>query len=140
MQASPALPAPLVAAGQPGPRARAIVADLNAPHAARSFVRREFGDQAEDLCTVTVELVTNALRHTRTASIGVSLQPVPGGVLVEVSDGDRAGSPALRDASPLEESGRGLAIVSALSARWGWRPDSQGKTVYAVVPAEGGQW
>lgn len=126
---------PPTAAGQPGQRTRDLVADPNAAHAARSFVTREFGDQARDLLTVTVELVTNALSHTRTASIGVSLQPVPGGVLVEVTDGDGTKHPQPRDAPPLGESGRGLAIVAALSARWGWRPAGHGKTVFAVVPS-----
>jgi anti-sigma regulatory factor (Ser/Thr protein kinase) len=118
----PAAPPAAAIACQPGQYARAIVADENAWHAARSFARRIFGNGTGDLLTVTDELVVNAVRHARqTASITVGFQPVPGGVLVEVADGE-------------SESGRGLVIVAGLSTRWGWRPEKQGKVVFAVVP------
>jgi hypothetical protein len=32
--------------------------------------------------------------------------------------------------------GRGLHIVEALSARWGWRPEDPGKAVYAILARE----
>jgi anti-sigma regulatory factor (Ser/Thr protein kinase) len=34
----------------------------------------------------------------------------------------QSGIPVLRDADPAAESGRGLAIVDALSVDWGWEP------------------
>lgn len=116
--------------------ARVIVADTNAWHAARSFVRRVFGDGAGDLLMVTDELVVNAVKHARgTASIGVTFQPLTDGVLVEVADGDPS-PPAPRSAADLDDSGRGLTIVAGLSVRWGWRPEAGGKAVFAVVPLE----
>jgi anti-sigma regulatory factor (Ser/Thr protein kinase) len=85
---------------------------------------------------VSDELVVNAVRHARgTASIRLSFQQVPGGILIEVTDGDPR-PPVPRVPSDLDGSGRGLAIVAGLSARWGWRPDGLGKTVFAVVPPE----
>ena len=33
--------------------------------------------------------------------------------------------------------GRGLQIVAALSARWGWRPLDTGKAVFAILIREG---
>jgi hypothetical protein len=34
------------------------------------------------------------------------------------------------------EQGRGLQIVEALSARWGWRYEDGGKAVFAVLARE----
>lgn len=120
-------------------RTRVIVADENAWHAARSFARRLFGDAAGDLLTVTDELVVNAVRHASgTTSIRLNFQRLPDGVLVEVADGDTR-PPVPREPGDLDASGRGLTIVAGLSTRWGWRPDGTGKTVFALLPAEGFQ-
>lgn len=126
------MPAPT--ATHPGRCARVLIANEHAPHAARSFVRRVFGD-ADDLLMVTDELVSNAVEHTPGPVIEVFLSRTADGVLVEVSDSSRI-PPAPRDAGDFEDSGRGLAIVDALSVRWGWRPSSRGKTVYAVLEAQ----
>ena len=37
----------------------------------------------------------------------------------------------------LTEHGRGLHVVEALSARWGWTPYEPGKAVYAIFTKEG---
>ncbi len=43
--------------------------------------------------------------------------------------------PAVRQAGPDEEGGRGLALVEALSDRWGWTtaPGWPGKVVWAEL-------
>jgi anti-sigma regulatory factor (Ser/Thr protein kinase) len=128
------MPVTPAAVRRPGRYAREIVANEHAPHAARSFIRHVAGDQAGDLLAVAGELVSNAIRHAAGTTIGVSLQRLPDGVLIEVTDADGTRPPLPRDAGNLDESGRGLAIVAALSARWGWRPDPRGKVVFAVVP------
>jgi anti-sigma regulatory factor (Ser/Thr protein kinase) len=138
------MPVTPAAVRRPGRYAREIVANEHAPHAARSFIRHVFGEQADDLLSVTDELVSNAIRHAAGTVIGVSLQQLPDGVLVEVTDADGTHSPQSHavgsvdagtlDAENLGESGRGLAIIAALSDRWGWRPEPHGKTVFAVVP------
>ncbi|WP_217142713.1 ATP-binding protein [Streptomyces sp. AC627_RSS907] len=95
---------------------------------------------AGDVALVVSELMTNALLHGslrgRLIRVRVSLgQRV---LRVEVTDprGERLPSPrAAGDAA--EQFGRGLVLVGALAARWGWEPRTVGKTVYAEwdVPA-----
>jgi two-component sensor histidine kinase len=97
---------------------------------------------------VVSELVTNAVHASleqggrpRDASEGglacVQLQLSSDGALtlIEVQD-DALNLPSLTQASPDDETGRGLMLVAALSRRWGW--DSQplasgGKTVWALI-------
>ena len=38
--------------------------------------------------------------------------------------------------SPAPEHGRGLHVVEALSARWGWTPQDPGKAVFAILTRE----
>jgi Histidine kinase-like ATPase domain len=60
------------------------------------------------------------------------------GVLVEVWDSVPS-PPAARRAGPDEENGRGLALIQALSNRWGWTtvPGWPGKVVWAELRAGG---
>ncbi|MET7903945.1 ATP-binding protein [Streptomyces sp. NPDC005355] len=51
---------------------------------------------------------------------------------MEVSD-PREGRPGIAEATPDDESGRGLAIVDALAEAWGVRERIVGKTVWARV-------
>lgn len=133
--AQPTRPTQSAQPTQPVRYSRVIVANTHAPHAARSFTRRVFGDEATDLLMVVDELVANAVTHARGPVIAVSFQRIPDGVLTEVADADPR-PPAPRQASDEDDSGRGLAIVAALSARWGWRPEGRGKAVFAVVPEQ----
>ncbi|MCE7082138.1 SpoIIE family protein phosphatase [Streptomyces sp. ST2-7A] len=102
---------------------------------ARSAVRHTLRDwglsSVEDSVVLLVsELVTNALRYAH-GPIGVRL--VRGGsLLVEVSD-PLPDPPLPRRASPEEENGRGLHLVSLESHRWGTRRDPAGKTVWFEV-------
>ena len=54
---------------------------------------------------------------------------------VVVSDSSPQG-PVRRDAPADSEQGRGLQIVEALSAHWGWRHEDGGKAVFAVLARE----
>ena len=54
---------------------------------------------------------------------------------VVVSDSSPQG-PVRRDTPAGSEQGRGLQIVEALSAHWGWRPEDGGKAVFAVLARE----
>lgn len=96
----------------------------------------------ERLCdgmSVVAELVGNAVRHAT---------PLPGGVvrvawhlligdglLIKVTDGGSAGSkaPTIRPPSADAVDGRGLAIVAALSRRWGVERDGPGQCVWAEL-------
>jgi hypothetical protein len=84
------------------------------------------------------ELAGNALRHAPGAGAEVVLGAGGGRVLVEVRDGSPA-PPVLRaDADPYAETGRGLPLVAAFAADWGWTPGPGGKTTWAVLAAPSG--
>jgi len=98
------------------------------------------GEYADDAEIITSELVTNAVQHVPgngSTTIGVALTHAgsPAAVTVAVSDSSRQG-PVRHDTPPGSEQGRGLQIVQALSARWGWRQEDGGKTVFAVLARE----
>jgi anti-sigma regulatory factor (Ser/Thr protein kinase) len=100
---------------------------------ARLAVERWLGDAPPDLLAdvhlVTTELVTNAARLGMAFELTVG-RAGAGSVLVEVRDFG-PGKPSQRTAGPYEEGGRGLFIVEAYSVEWGWRPEPDGKTVWA---------
>ncbi|MFI0724087.1 ATP-binding protein [Streptomyces sp. NPDC021224] len=104
--------------------------------------RREVGDwlgglglaeSADGVGLVLGELAGNALRHAPGARVEVVLGAGGGRVVVEVRDGSPA-PPVLRaDADPYAETGRGLPLVAAFAADWGWAPGPDGKTTWAVL-------
>jgi hypothetical protein len=77
----------------------------------------------DDLMTVAVELGTNAVRHTASGSGG----------RVAVYDAGSLKSPRVSE-NVLSEDGRGLLMVSALSARMGVGGNAQGRVVWADIP------
>ena len=90
-------------------RARNFVADLLIHHGLPHLV--------DDVRLVVSELATNAIMHAQTG-FSVTLRGFDGFVVVEVHDGSQAG-PFLRASPSLDTSGRGIAIVKALSRDWG---------------------
>jgi anti-sigma regulatory factor (Ser/Thr protein kinase) len=99
------------------------------------------GDFAEDAEIITSELVANAVQHAcqdSTGTIGVILSHAgtPAAVTVAVSDSSPH-VPVRPDTPAGGEQGRGLQIVEALSAHWGWRREGSGKVVFAVLAREG---
>jgi hypothetical protein len=87
---------------------------------------------------VVGELAGNALRHAPGTGAEVVLGAGAGRVVVEVRDGSSA-PPVLRAAAdPYAETGRGLPLVAAFAADWGWAPERGGKTTWAVLAAPGG--
>lgn len=98
------------------------------------------GEYANDVEAITSELVTNAVRHVcddGTETIGITLTRAlsPARVTVVVSDSSPQG-PIRRDTSADSEQGRGLQIVEALSAHWGWRQQDGGKAIFATLAPE----
>ncbi|MDF2265206.1 ATP-binding protein [Streptomyces coacervatus] len=71
--------------------------------------------QPDKLCTVEIELVLDRL-------------------MVSVRDHDPR-LPEVRDVEPCATTGRGLAMVAAVSESWGARPDGEsGKVVWFALP------
>ncbi|MFE4959843.1 SpoIIE family protein phosphatase [Streptomyces sp. NPDC056653] len=77
---------------------------------------------------IVSELVTNAVRHS-TDPIGLRLIHHQA-LTCEVSDTD-VNSPRLRHARTTDENGRGLFLITQLTRRWGARPESGGKVIWA---------
>ena len=132
-QASPRLIA-VALPGIPGsvPVARRHVRDALALHG--------LGEFAPDAAIITSELVANAVQHAcgnGAARIGVTLTCAgnPAAVTVVVSDSSPQG-PVRRETPADGEQGRGLQIVEALSAHWGWLRGGGGKVVFAVLARE----
>ena len=105
--------------------------------AARRFVRdviRAWGcdDVVDEVVLLTDELVTNVILHART-DIEQHARIERGVVRVEVRDGSPQ-QPVPRDAADAD-TGRGLAMVDALSAAWGVDEGPSEKTVWFEVPS-----
>ncbi|WP_369028951.1 SpoIIE family protein phosphatase [Streptomyces adonidis] len=77
---------------------------------------------------VVSELVTNAIRY---AEPPIQLRLIHDRNLIcEVSDAS-ATAPHMRRARTFDEGGRGLLLVAQLTAAWGTRQTTQGKTIWA---------
>jgi anti-sigma regulatory factor (Ser/Thr protein kinase) len=91
----------------------------------------------EDAALAVSELVTNAILHAGT-NITLSLRRLGPGVRVEVGDGSTH-LPVVDAARPEDllanrsMTGRGLALVAAMSDRWGADPAVSGKITWAEI-------
>jgi serine/threonine-protein kinase RsbW len=105
---------------------------------ARTFAARvlaDLGPVTETAVLLTSELVTNAVRHSRSRSAGgmvtlVILQD-PAGVRIEVTDdGSDTGAPVVK-ADTFASDGHGLLLVQSLAEQWGYlRSGAAGTTVW----------
>jgi anti-sigma regulatory factor (Ser/Thr protein kinase) len=110
-----------------------------APGSARAFVREactdwDLLDLVPSAALVVTELVSNAVEHARTRC-RVTVNHDGRGLHLGVRDFYPSGPlrPAPVDVTALR--GRGLHIVIATAANWGVTAHSDGKTVWATVPA-----
>jgi anti-sigma regulatory factor (Ser/Thr protein kinase) len=95
---------------------------------------------ADDAAVIVSELVTNALMHGGSAGSGAAREGIElilshrsGQVVCAVTD-PGTGAPVLLQPDPLGEGGRGLQMVQALSATWGWtRLGDSRKAVWAAM-------
>lgn len=138
-----------------GPGRRVRTAEYVASPASVGAARRDAAEALRDwglpklvdtAALLVSELVTNAVKatgrvHERPG--GADRRPSPcvmlqlraqkGELAIYVWDDDTR-APALEDAAPSAESGRGLRLVDALSRRWGhYAPDVGGKIVWCEV-------
>ena len=110
---------------------------------ARFYVRaalgyHDLGEYAEDVETVTSELASNAVAHAGARTFDLELLRLEGaGAVVVVVTDPCPLPPAKRDPAANAVHGRGLLVVEALSARWGWMRHDPGKAVYAIFTREG---
>jgi hypothetical protein len=99
---------------------------------------------ADDAAVIVSELVTNALRHGVRDTNGPGHDRVelillrrPGHMLCAVTD-PGAEPPVLAPPDLCAEAGRGLHVIEALAAAWGWtRLDARSKAVWAALSVSG---
>jgi serine/threonine-protein kinase RsbW len=92
----------------------------------------------DEVVLVASELVGNAIRHSPVDSSGqmrVGWDTSPDGVNLRVTDAS-PDAPYLRPAGRSDLNGRGLGVVQALSAEWGFERADGGKTVWAYLAVE----
>ena len=144
-------PASVTCGGYPRVATRTAGCDGGSVRCARDFTvatlgRWGIGERSDDIVVVVSELLTNALRHARPTAAAWPQPPVrlglihPGPcVLCAVSDpSDQVPEP--REPDWLDETGRGLHVVAALSDDWGCTtPSRLGKVVWATF-ATGSGW
>ncbi|MFF4353457.1 ATP-binding protein [Streptomyces sp. NPDC001530] len=82
------------------------------------------------------ELLTNVHRHAQPDKLcTVEIELLLDRLTVSVRDHDPR-LPEVHDADPTSTTGRGLAMVAAVSESWGVRPDGEsGKVVWFTLPA-----
>ena len=81
---------------------------------------------------LTSELVTNAITHEVTGLVMLAITCSRGQLRVDVHDTSRS-LPMLVDAPADAETGRGLMLVTTLSAEWGFYRTPAGKAVYFTL-------
>lgn len=104
--------------------------DLRTPKLAREAVAATFDGEPRvgDLLLCVSEVVTNAVRHARTAG-RLTVMRNARLLTVEVHDGSDA-LPIRRPMSAIALNGRGLRILDQLTTRWGTRSTGSGKVVW----------
>jgi anti-sigma regulatory factor (Ser/Thr protein kinase) len=122
----------------PGVVRRRIPALAQAPRIARRFAERatrRWSVDASALGWVVGEAVSNVVRHSADSrTLELRCARLDDGALIEVVDSSAA-PPRVRLSSWLDDSGRGLAVISALVTDWGFRWATEGKVVWAHVRA-----
>lgn len=103
----------------------------------------EMDDLYDSASLALTELIANVVRHCRPdrrAAVLMLRLPEERGLRVEVTDTSPCPplSTAVDGLSELSEDGRGVAIVEAVTDRWGWVPltDRPGKTVWFECDAK----
>lgn len=107
----------------------------DSPSKVRNFTREHMvawgcSDMVPEAQLCLDELVTNAILHAR-SSCRVEILRKKGEIVAKVHD-SCSGAPVERPHSLDSLGGRGLHLVQALAARWGWEPEPGGKVVWCV--------
>jgi anti-sigma regulatory factor (Ser/Thr protein kinase) len=117
-----------------------LLADLTAAASARAVVKDTVRAwcvpvDADVAVLLTSELVTNAVTHgTRAAGEFVLLVVACDTAVLRVEVHDGSADLPVPDVSPADaEAGRGLLLVTSLSAEWGFCRTAAGKAVYFTL-------
>ncbi|WP_330331400.1 ATP-binding protein [Streptomyces sp. NBC_00536] len=113
----------------------ALTVELLALPTAVGQARRAVQHHGPDVALCVSELLTNVITHVGEGT-PVTLHvraTADGRTRVEVTDPDPRAWPVLRHATAEDESGRGLALLAAVSLRWGVLQGPAGKTVWCEV-------
>ncbi|MEU8268866.1 ATP-binding protein [Sphaerisporangium sp. NPDC049002] len=105
---------------------------------ARLWIRKVLDGhpRCDDAVLLLSEAVTNSVVHTRSTVIGTVVRMEEDGrVQIEVVDDGAETMPSTCRHSPgdLVESGRGIALIRALSDRWGFSEESPRCVVWFVL-------
>ena len=115
-----------------------LPASAQAPAAARKLVREllvgwDLESMVADASVVASELVTNAVRHAVGAETYLlELVRTDTGIRICVADPSPL-LPIVREPDIAAPNGRGMQIINALGAEWGWEPLPDGKRVWVDV-------
>lgn len=101
---------------------------------ARHFVEARLRDNTpaalvDDATLLTTELAANAVRHSRTDHIELTVEWEDSRVRVAVADGSPV-PPTVMHPDLMAPGGRGLQLVDALATRWGFERRADGKVVW----------
>ncbi|MGI8336791.1 ATP-binding protein [Actinomadura scrupuli] len=113
--------------------------DAHVP-AVRGYLRAVFRDHSrlDDLLLLLTELLTNALRHTRSGGkdgmVTLAVLDTGAAARLEVIDQGGKTRPELRTDPPEEsESGYGLGLVTGLASGWGAVPWGEGTKTWFEI-------
>lgn len=111
-----------------------VDSSVSAPGLTRSrlaHLKQTLGERYDDVILVVSELVSNSVRHGRTADIDIKVTTDEQWIRIEVTDD----GPGFRADAPRGD-GLGLAIVEKLSEEWGMRGADHRFTVWAELAAD----
>jgi anti-sigma regulatory factor (Ser/Thr protein kinase) len=100
---------------------------------------RRDADLIDTVMLLVSELVTNAIHAvsevpgTCRPRVRLAIVWSADVVRIEVHDSARSPVPSTCRRDDDDESGRGLAVISALASDWGWAPEPPGKVVWCEV-------
>ncbi|MGW7079667.1 ATP-binding protein [Streptomyces sp. NPDC054866] len=103
------------------------------PELRHTLSRHPYGPHPDVQLCVS-ELLSNVIRHLGEGTpVTVRLTGAPGRIRVAVTDPDPCAWPLLRQAGSDDETGRGLALLDAVSLRWGVEQGPDSKTVWCEL-------
>lgn len=104
------------------------------PELRHALSRHPLGSPHPDVQLCVSELLSNVIRHLGEGTpVTVRLTASRDRIRVAVTDPDPRAWPLLRSAGGDDETGRGLALLDAVSLRWGVEQGADHKTVWCEL-------